>query len=368
MADAEFIPGLELSHGFFVDLVKPLMARGFPDLPYSAALIGSGSEVLGFDTPMSTDHHWGPRIMIFLRLEDYEERREDIRTYLGRNLPPSYRGYSTNFTDPDPNDNGVQHLAPPSGDFINHRVELYTIDGFFRSYLNLRVSDTMTNCDWLSLPSQKLRSIIAGGVFHDDLSLGTIRERLSWYPQDVWLYNLGCAWARIGQEEHLMGRAGYVGDETGSVLIGARLIRDIMRIAFLLEREYPPYPKWFGTAFSELACAPGLQPNIDAALHARNWQERQSALSPVYEGIAEIQRSHGVVDSISSRVTNFWGRPFLVIHGDEIAEALFSQITDTELSSLAQDRKIGSIDLISDNSDLLENEGMRPLFQTLYGL
>lgn len=61
-----FVPGLELSRGFFADLVQPLLEDAFPDLRYSAALIGHGSEVLGFDTVMSTDHHWGPRVMLFL--------------------------------------------------------------------------------------------------------------------------------------------------------------------------------------------------------------------------------------------------------------------------------------------------------------
>jgi hypothetical protein len=34
-------------------------------------------------------------------------------------------------------------------------------------------------------------------------------------------------WNRIGQEEHLMGRADR-GDEIGSAIIAARLVRDLM--------------------------------------------------------------------------------------------------------------------------------------------
>ena len=50
----------------------------FPGLRHSAALIGAGSEVLGFDTPMSSDHHWGPRAILFLAEDDYERQRDTI--------------------------------------------------------------------------------------------------------------------------------------------------------------------------------------------------------------------------------------------------------------------------------------------------
>ena len=53
----------------------------------------------------------------------------------------------------------------------------------------------------------------------------------------------------------MMGWAGFVGDEIGSALMGSRLVRDIMRLAFLMEREYIPYAKWFGTAFTQLNSA-----------------------------------------------------------------------------------------------------------------
>ncbi len=37
-----------------------------------------------------------------------------------------------------------------------------------------------------------------------------------------------------------------IGDEVGSALIGSRLVRDIMRLCFLMEQTYAPYAKWFG--------------------------------------------------------------------------------------------------------------------------
>ena len=364
MSTPAFVPGLELASGFYRDLVGPLLGQAFPQLRYSAALIGHGSEVLGFDSEMSTDHHWGPRVMLFLGAEDLQAAEGEIRDFLSRKLPPLYRGWSTSFTAPDPADHGVQRLAPAVPGTVNHRVELRSIEGYFRGYLGIDVSEEWSEADWLSIPTQKLRSLVAGAVFHDELGLDALRARLSWYPRDVWLYILGCCWARIGQEEHLMGRAGSVGDEIGSALLGARLVRDVMRAAFLLERSYPPYPKWFGSAFAGLACAEELLPSLAAALRARSWQEREVALTAAYESLLELQRSKGIVSEITGEsaagVSRFWGRPFLVIRGDRVAQSVFSSIRSPTLRSLAERLTIGSVDLWSDNTDLLENPTLRP--------
>ena len=62
----EYLPGLKLGEAFYAEAVRPLLDETFPGLPHAAALIGSGSEILGFDDEMSTDHHFGPRAMLFL--------------------------------------------------------------------------------------------------------------------------------------------------------------------------------------------------------------------------------------------------------------------------------------------------------------
>lgn len=67
----KFISGLKLS-GLFHKVVKPVLEGEFPSLKYSVGLIGSGSEVLGFDTPQSVDHHRGPRMLLFLSEGDYK--------------------------------------------------------------------------------------------------------------------------------------------------------------------------------------------------------------------------------------------------------------------------------------------------------
>lgn len=41
-----------------------------------------------------------------------------------------------------------------------------------------------------------------------------------------------------------------------------------MRLAMLVERRYAPYPKWFGTAFARLPCAPELRETLEQILSA----------------------------------------------------------------------------------------------------
>lgn len=358
--------GLELSRLFFQEAVKPILDVEFPGLLYSAALIGPGSEVLGFDTQMSTDHGWGPRLLLFLKEEDFQPSRDAIDETLRRQLPHSFRGYPTNFTTPDPNDNGTQHLAATESGPVNHKVEIHTTRCFILSQLNFDISHTIEPADWLTFPTQRLRTITAGAVFRDEAGFQAVRDKFAYYPRDVWLYLLAANWARIGQEEHLMGRAGMVDDEIGSALIGSRLVRDVMRLCFLLERQYAPYPKWFGTAFKGLACAAGLSPHLRGAQLAGDWQERERHLAAAYEQLAALHNALQITEPLPAQVRNFFGRPFKVIALHGFADALRARITDEEVRRIASRRLIGGIDQFSDNTDLLEHTGFRHALRRLY--
>ncbi len=361
-----FIPGLELARRFYWEAVRPVLDAEFPGMRHSAALIGSGSEVLGFDTPMSTDHHWGPRAMLFLTEAEAEQYREAIAETLRWNLPHRFLGYPTNFSAPDPNDKGVQILRATEDGPVNHRVETLTTSGFFLQYLAFDLAQEIEPCDWLTFGEQKLRTITAGGVFHDDLGLEAIRARFAYYPRDVWLYMLASGWQRIGQEEHLMYRAGHAGDEIGSALIAGRLVRDLMRLCFLLERQYSPYPKWYGTAFKGLACGPELVPILQRTLQAETWQERGDTLVEALEYVARKHNALGITEPVPASATPFWGRPFRVIWGGRFADATVAQISDPAVRRIVDRGLIGGVDQFSDSTDLIPDTRQRAKLRALY--
>jgi hypothetical protein len=368
MSKPSFIPGLQLSSAFYADIVKPLLDKEYAALRYSAALIGPGSEVLGFDTEMSTDHNWGPRVMLFLTKADHDANQKALKEFFRNNLPASYRGYSTNFSSPNPDDNGTQIPAPITNGPINHRIETLTIEGFFFDYMRVHIDKEMEAADWLSIPFQKLRSIIDGKVFHDGLGLEQVRSRFTWYPKDVWLYLLASGWARIGQEEHLMGRAGSVNDEIGSALIGSRLVRDIIYLAFLMERKYPPYPKWLGTGFARLSSAGKLKPILTDLVHSQTWQKRESHLTKALTYLVEIHNALRITKPLSNGISQFWTRPFRVIWGEKISEPIMESIEDPAISALAQKRHIGNVNLFCDNTDFLADPTLQPRIKSLYAL
>ena len=87
----DFIPGLQLSEALYREAVAPILAREFPGLVYSAARIGFGSEVLGFDTVRSTDHEWVPRLLLFLSDADATTHAPAIIERLRHTLPREIR-------------------------------------------------------------------------------------------------------------------------------------------------------------------------------------------------------------------------------------------------------------------------------------
>ena len=49
---------------------------------YAAGVIGKGSEVLGFDTAVSTDHDFGARVMLFVESDEVCELSDSASSYV----------------------------------------------------------------------------------------------------------------------------------------------------------------------------------------------------------------------------------------------------------------------------------------------
>jgi hypothetical protein len=308
--------GLSLARRFYRNAAAPLLG----DLPHAAALLGDGSEVLGYDDEVSTDHDFGPRLQVFV------PDRAEVTAVEARlaGLPTWFDGFPVVFADHD-RFAGVPH----------HQVEVTVPDAFFRARLGVDPYHGMALADWLVTPTQILARLTGGEVFHDpERAIARRRAALRWYPRDVWRYALAAAWLRIGQEEAFVGRAGATGDDLGSRLVAARLSRDLVRLAFLVARRWAPYGKWLGRAFADLPLAPTLQPQLTGALTASGWRDRQAALCRAGSLLGAATNSLGLCEPVDPAPRRFHARDIQVLGADRFSGALAAAVTDPAVRAL----------------------------------
>jgi Domain of unknown function (DUF4037) len=331
LSSAAFVPGLELARAFYEEVVAPVVA----DVPHSAALLGSGSDVLGFDTARSTDHAWGPRLQLFVS----DELREEVAAGVEAALPASFRGWPVRY--------GWDEVA------VSHHVEVASLGEWLERRLGVDPRGGVAARDWLALPQQLLLEVTAGEVFEDGLGeLRPVREALAWYPSDVWLWLLACQWRRIDQEEPFPGRTAEAGDELGSRVVAARLVRDAMRLCFLLERRYAPYSKWLGTAFRRLEAWDEVGPALEATLAATDFAAREETFLAAIEAVARRHNALEITRPVEPTSSLFYSRPFRVLGSARFADACLERVEDRWLRSLPL---VGGIDQWVDSTDVLSS-------------
>jgi hypothetical protein len=218
-------------------------------------------------------------------------------------------------------------------------------------HLGLDPRSGMTTRDWLTVPQQLLLGVVRGAVFADPAGeLAALRSDLRWYPRDVWLWMLAAQWQRIAQDEAFVGRASEAGDELGSRLLAGRLVRELMCLVFLLQREYRPYSKWFGSAFARLPGAAALRPVLDRAVAAADHAAREAALAEAYEAVAVRHNAAAPTAEVDPRTRPFHGRPYRVLGADRFVEACVAAVDDPWLRGLPL---VGSVDQFVDSADVL---------------
>lgn len=362
---AEFIKGLDLCESFYFDIVKPLLDKNYPNLKYSAGLLGYGSDVLGYDDAVSTDHMWGPRLYLFLEKDSLDRDRESLTELFSDKFPYEYKGYPTHYTKPDPNDNGVRRLERIDAGRVDPLMFYHTVEGYFKEYLGADIYAEPSEIDWLTFSEHRLLAITSGSVFRDDLGLESVRSRFEYYPGDVRLFMAASLWSMIGEEEAFVGRCGDIGDERGSRLIAARIVQRIMRLAFLTERKYAPYPKWFGSAFTELPIAGKLAPMLDEVLRAAGWKAREDALFKAYELLIERFGDFGVTLPEEAKPGSYFGRKYRVIHADVIAAGFAGSIKSPSLKKLPL---AGSVSQFTDVNALSDDPLIRERLKRFYSM
>lgn len=327
---SDFTPGRQLAAAFHTDVIRPLLGT----TPYAAGLLGWGSDVLGYDTERSTDHGWGPRLTIFVDAEEVAP----VTRVIDEGLPERFRGHPVRFGW------DVQKKV--------HHVGVSTLSEWLIARLGVDAQAGMTTTDWLVTPQQRLLEVVAGPVYADDGRLQPVRDTLAWYPDDVWLWLLACQWRRLDQDEAFVQRTAEVGDDLGSAVVAARLVRDVMRLALLIARRYAPYTKWLGTAFAGLDHPDGLDRALRQALAAPTLSDREQALGTAYVLAARRHNALGRTEPVDESMRQFFDRPARVLGAGRFVDACLREVQDPWLRDL---RLTGGIDQWVDSTDVLSH-------------
>lgn len=364
--DGKFVPGHQLSAALYHRIVEPTLTANLPRLQYAAGLIGYGSDVLGYDTPTSTDHDWGPRVQIVVDDADRHTVTPRILDAVDAALPETIQGVPIDLPGAAqlPGDQ-VHHHNSPSGR-RNHGVTVTSVEQLQRDLLGIMTPPSdWTPGQWLVVPREGLLEFTAGPVHHDDTGhLTDVRTTLAWYPHDVWLYVMSGRWQRIAQVEAFVGRAAQVGDDVGSRVIAAQIVQDAIHLALLQHRAYAPYSKWLGTAFTKHETDDSLSAPLAAVLAADSASIRQGALVAALLELSRRQDQLAVTEPVHSKVESFFTRPFKVIWSERIAQALHNAITDPQVAALTF--ALGGIDEITNSTDALKNTELRRNLMSQY--
>jgi hypothetical protein len=346
-----FMPGLELNRRYFFEIIQPLLKKYEPGLHYSAALMGYGSDVLGFDNATSMDHNWGPRGQIFVAGHD-ASRVEELRQYLAEHLPGEFLGFPTHFTDK--RSDFTQSMTPYASGKVNHLIDIIDLDHYFADALHSTPMQ-MTAMDWLRVPEQKMLELTSGEVFCDGLErLNDLRSLLHYYPREVRLLKLAAYWNCISNEEAFIGRAVELNDLLGLKLIAARQVNTLLKLCFAIRQRYVPYSKWFTHGFDMLDLSEVKQSGLEV-LRENKPREIERLTAEMYRQILDVQNTCADLPKIQAEITTYYNRPYRVIMAEHISRALIHEIADErlrdlDLNEIGLDNRIDGLDLTNHNT------------------
>lgn len=301
----DFVPELELNEGFYFDIVKKIIEKRYPNLTYAAGLLGHCSGCLGFDTHISTDHGWGPRLQLFLNEEETKDFKIPLYETFANELPLKYRGFPTNQFK------GCWGMEEIDKGPVNHWIQIETVQSFFNNDVIWDCSFPPTLHEWLSFTDQGLCELTSGKIFHDEIGkLTKAREWIFYYPSEVWFFKMWCLWSAIAEEDAFVGRCNDLNDFIGERLITSRIVNKLMKLCFLLERKYYPYSKWFGTAFSKLKCNNQISGIINIIFNGTTFTERNNALCQMYQEVGRMHNQLCITKPVDNSIINYHGRPY----------------------------------------------------------
>lgn len=257
---------IELNRAFYNECVSKIIETYLPRLSgnHAAGLLGWGSEVLGNDDEFSKAYGWGPRVVIFVREEGYEDVYQALHLILNEHLPIEFAGCPTRFTDPA---NGPP--LPTREKRGLPQVSITTCKRLIQLYLGVDSTQILQGAlspkEWLIISEDKLLRVTAGEIYYDGFQeISRLREACAYFPDDIWKYRLAYQWKTLSWDIDLIGLCAQRTDFLSAQLAIGDSVKRILRMIFLLNKRYAPgYLKWLHREFAKL---PFLSSELDSVL------------------------------------------------------------------------------------------------------
>ena len=277
---------VNISRGFFEDIIRPLIEQHFPDVAEQMAcgVYGYGSEALFLDDELSRDHHWGLRVDILLPDAMHRQLSGAILETIVPELPPQYGG-----------------VALRDAHVTGHGIAPESLQAFLRRTIGL-TDLPHTDAEWLDIPEVDIVHITNGEVWHDPSGEFTrIRHALmEYYPEPVWLRRIS-HWCRYfsGMGVYALNRALIRENYQYASITFARSIKWAVEIAFMLNKTYFPYDKWLDAYFRKLSMlADEMVPLVDEAVVLETgWNRKLSILEELSDILDQKMVEMGVISA-----------------------------------------------------------------------
>ena len=230
------VKGLALSKRFFLEIGLPAISEKMPEALNIAAfgLMGEGSECLGFDDEISTDHDFGAGFCIFLKKDDYDKYAQEL-TAIYNELPKEFLGYKRL------NVRGA------------HRVGVICIEDFCNYFLGAKTIET-----WTEYMKDNIRTVndrlfynfFAGEIFMDNSNVFTkvqkkAKQLLENELSDYWLYKQIVSLRLLSQLGQCNFKRMYEREDfLTATLLKHKFIEECLKYIHIVNRVLSPYDKW----------------------------------------------------------------------------------------------------------------------------
>lgn len=265
--------GIELSKEYFEAFGKEVLETEFSAaLPLLAVgLVGGGSECLGFDDEVSTDHDFEPGFCIFLPDEETVDRRTAFlleRAYA--KLPKEFMGF----------------IRSPLNPVGGNRHGVIRMEDFFLEKVGSR-DGRLSLGQWFSVPEQGLLEATSGAVFFDNLGkFSEIRKRLGYFPEDIRLKKLSghlLLMAQSGQYNY--NRCILRGNTAAAQMAVFEFTKSALHTIYLLNRTYMPYYKWSFRGLEGLPILGDLTGDLEYLISSGNSTDEAEKKTAIIEDI-----------------------------------------------------------------------------------